>query len=78
MLVLTRKSGESLHIGDDIVITVIEVRRGQVKIGVEAPKSIKVYRKELLDKIKQENIEALRTKNNGLSDLAQQLLKKKK
>lgn len=77
MLVLTRKSGESLYIGDDIVITVIDVRKGQVKIGVEAPKSIKVYRKELLEKIRQQNIESAKTENNGVADLAKQLFKKK-
>jgi carbon storage regulator len=77
MLVLTRKSGESLYIGDDVVITVIDVRKGQVKIGVEAPKSIKVYRKELLEKIRQQNIESAKTENNGIADLAKQLFKKK-
>ena len=77
MLVLTRKSGESLYIGDDIVITVIDVRKGQVKIGVEAPKSVPVYRKELLEKIRNQNIESAKTGSNGVADLAKQLFKKK-
>lgn len=76
MLVLTRKSGESLYLGDDIIITVVDVRKGQVKIGVSAPDSVKIYRKELYEKIKKENIEAARIGNNGVADLARQLKKK--
>lgn len=77
MLVLTRKSGESLYIDDDIKITVIEVRKNQVKIGVDAPKSMKVFREELLEKIKKQNIESIKTENDGVADLAKHLSKKK-
>lgn len=76
MLVLTRKSGESLYLGDDIIITVVDVRKGQVKIGVNAPDSVKIYRKELYEKIKRENIEAAKIGNNGVADLAKQLKNK--
>ncbi len=75
MLVLTRKSGESLYLGDDIIITVVDVRKGQVKIGVSAPDSVKIFRKELYEKIKRENIEAARIGNNSVADLVKQLKK---
>jgi len=77
MLVLTRKSGESLIIGDDVVITVVEIRGGQVKIGVEAPNSITIYRKELFEKIKQENMNAVNTEGNRIVALARHFTEKK-
>jgi len=48
ILVLSRKRGERIHIGEDIVITVVDVDRGKVRIGVEAPRDVPVYRQELL------------------------------
>ncbi|MDA8168211.1 MAG: carbon storage regulator CsrA [Nitrospiraceae bacterium] len=56
MLVLTRKSKEAVKIGNDIIITVIEVKRNQVRLGIEAPAGVRVYRKELYEKIMKENI----------------------
>jgi carbon storage regulator len=47
MLVLTRKAGESIVVGDDIVVTVLEIRGGQVRLGVEAPRDISVHRSEV-------------------------------
>lgn len=55
MLILSRKIDEKIRIGDDIVITLIEVHGEQVKIGVEAPKHVKVFRQEVLDAIQTEN-----------------------
>lgn len=52
MLILTRKTGESLLIGDDIEITVLSVRGGQVKLGVKAPKNVAVHREEIYQRIK--------------------------
>lgn len=49
MLALSRKEFESIVIGDDIVVTVLSVDGGQVRIGIEAPKSINIVREELLD-----------------------------
>ncbi len=56
MLVLTRKISESIKIGDDITITVIDINATHVKLGIDAPSALKIYRKELYDKIKSENI----------------------
>ncbi|WHX40221.1 carbon storage regulator CsrA [Mesobacillus sp. AQ2] len=58
MLVLTRKNGETIKIGDDIEITVISSKNDQVKIGINAPKNIEIFRKEVLDQIQSENEEA--------------------
>ncbi|MCX8083866.1 MAG: carbon storage regulator CsrA [Calditerrivibrio sp.] len=63
MLVLTRKIGESLIIGDDIEIKIVDVNVKSVKIGIEAPKSVTVYRKEIYEAIKQENIQATDQEN---------------
>jgi carbon storage regulator len=58
MLVLARKVGQSIIINDNIELLVIEVRGDQVRLGIEAPRSIPVHRKELLEQIKAENIKA--------------------
>ncbi len=55
MLILTRKLGESVIIGDDVKITVVEVNKQQVKLGVDAPKNIIIHREEVYLKIKEEN-----------------------
>lgn len=58
MLILSRKVDEKIKIGDNITITLIEVRGDQVKIGVEAPKNVKVFRQEVFNAIQTENKEA--------------------
>lgn len=58
MLVLTRKNGESIKIGDEIEITIISSKNDQVKIGINAPKNIDVFRKEIIDQIQSENEQA--------------------
>jgi carbon storage regulator len=58
MLVLTRKNGESIKIGDNIEITIISSKNDQVKIGINAPKNVEVFRKELYDQITTENQQA--------------------
>ncbi|MDP0255041.1 carbon storage regulator CsrA [Glaesserella parasuis] len=52
MLILTRKIGESLLIGDDVEITVLSIRGSQVKLGMKAPKEISVHREEIYQRIK--------------------------
>ena len=58
MLVLARKVGQSIVISDNIELLVIEVRGDQVRLGINAPKSIPVHRKELYEQIKAENARA--------------------
>ena len=55
MLILSRKIDQKIRIGDDISLTIIEIRGDQVKIGVEAPKNVKVFRQEVFDEIQKEN-----------------------
>ena len=59
MLILTRKFGESVLIGNDISITILSVRGNQVKLGVEAPKEVSVHREEIYQRIKQMQDEQL-------------------
>ncbi len=56
MLVLTRKLGEAINIGEDITITVLEVRGNQVRLGIQAPQTVIIHRRELYEKIKSENL----------------------
>ena len=56
MLVLTRKSEESFRIGDDVKVTVLSIRGNQVQIGISAPPDVRIYRGEVYDRIKAENI----------------------
>ena len=54
MLILTRRVGESLMIGDDIVVTVLSTRNGDARIGINAPLGVSVYREEVYEKIKKQ------------------------
>ena len=58
MLVLTRKVKESITIGNNITVTVLEIRGNQVRVGIEAPKSIPINRTEIYESIAQENVKA--------------------
>lgn len=66
MLVLTRKINETIKIGDDIEIRIIEVKGDAVRIGIEAPKSVDIYRGELLLSISETNTEAINNLDNEL------------
>ncbi|SVB93368.1 uncharacterized protein METZ01_LOCUS246222 [marine metagenome] len=61
MLVLTRKVGESIQINEDVKITVIEVKGKNIRLGIDAPKTTKIYREEVFLKIKEENKSASST-----------------
>lgn len=54
MLILTRKEGESLRLGDDIVVTVVGVKGGAVRIGVSAPREVAVHREEVYERVQKE------------------------
>lgn len=58
MLVLTRKTGETILIGSDITITILEVRGDSVKIGINAPRSVAVHRGEVMNEVAVENLSA--------------------
>ncbi|MBN2289787.1 MAG: carbon storage regulator CsrA [Candidatus Glassbacteria bacterium] len=69
MLILTRKQGESVAIGDDIQVTVVEIQGKQVKLGVKAPREIAVHRQEIYEKIQEENIRAAQISQADLDRL---------
>lgn len=71
MLVLTRKKEETILIGDDIEILIVDVGEDRVKIGINAPKNIKIVRKELLEQIKKENMESTEVKELEISKLTE-------
>ena len=56
MLILTRRVGESLRIGDEVSVTVLGIKGSQVRIGVNAPKSVSVHREEVYDRINEEKL----------------------
>ena len=74
MLVLSRKVGESIRIGDDIVVMVTSIEGDKVRLGIEGPREVPIHREELYQKIKRENLKAA---SIGLDD-AEFVLKKLK
>ena len=76
MLVLARKLNEIIMIGDQVEISVVDIRGDQVKIGIKAPKHVKIYRQEVYRAIQQENIEAIKSKPDLIPQL-DKLLKQK-
>ena len=77
MLILTRKLNESIMIGDQIEISIVDIRGDQVKLGIKAPKNIKVYRQEVYRAIQQENIEAVKSRPESVFPLENLLDKSK-
>ncbi len=73
MLVLTRKAGEGIAIGDDITIKIIEMKGGGVRIGIDAPQDKKIYRQEVYDRISNENKEAAQWNPADLDALSMNL-----
>lgn len=74
MLVISRKPGERVCVGDDVIVTVLEVTGSTVRLGIEAPDEVRIYRHEIWEAVKQENqaaadtsITALPTSNDGIS-----------
>jgi carbon storage regulator len=69
LLILTRRVGESIVVGDDIVLTVFEVRGDAVRIGIEAPRSVKVNRKEIYEEIQRSNAQAVSSSDDAVDAL---------
>ena len=75
MLVLSRKPGEAIRIGDDIEISVIEVRGDTVRIGINAPRNVPVFRMELLAEVAKTNLESVKAAPQAM-DVLQTLLRR--
>ncbi len=78
MLILTRKLGESITIGDDIKITVLGIHGRQVRLGVIAPPKVVVHREEIFKKIQEENKKAAEAERKDVTHLAKEISKTKK
>ena len=77
MLVLTRKVGESINIGNNIKVTIINMDGGQVRLGIDAPRDVIVHREEVYIKILEENRQAAKTSTLDLKTIASNWKKKK-
>lgn len=77
MLVLTRKLGEGIVIDDDVTITIVEMKGGNVRIGIDAPRSKKIYRQEVYDRIVEENREAAQWNMLDLEKISDNLIVRK-
>ncbi len=69
MLVLTRRHGESVRIGPDIRVTVVAMTGGQVRIAIDAPDEVSIFREELFEKVASANVEAASKAKNMISGL---------
>lgn len=76
MLVLSRKPGESLRVGEDIRITVVSTASGQVRIGIEAPADVEILREEVYERIAEANQEAAKTSGEAPRNVLPPNLKK--
>jgi carbon storage regulator len=72
MLVLSRQKEETIMIGDNIEITIVDIRGDKVRLGITAPQNIPVHRKEVYDAIKQENKQAANIKLEDITDTSTQ------
>lgn len=72
MLILTRKVGESINIGNDIKITIVSLDKGQARIGIDAPKDVIIHREEIYNKIVEENKLSLKTTKVDLKAVAKE------
>ncbi|NLD49168.1 MAG: carbon storage regulator CsrA [Clostridiaceae bacterium] len=69
MLVLTRKKDQTIVIGDNIEVTILDIQGDQVRVGIKAPKSVSVHRKEIYEEIQEENRKAAQFKGTSLNDI---------
>ncbi len=70
MLVLSRKINQSIIIGDDIEIMLVDIRGDQIKLGINAPKNVKIFRKEVYEDIENQNLEASKYTSKEIDVLA--------
>jgi len=77
MLVLSRKTDEAIRIGENIIIRVLAVKDGQIKLGIEAPKELRVFRSEIYDQVQRQNQVAAQADKNSVMQVAAQLAKLK-
>lgn len=73
MLVLTRRGGERIQIGEEIVLEVLEVRQGQVRLGIQAPAHVRIYREEVARQIREENQRAAVSEPTAMGSLVARL-----
>lgn len=66
MLILTRRSGESLYLGDNIKVTVLSIQGKQIKLGLDVPREMTVYREEIYKRVQEQNKQALESKDDDL------------
>ena len=78
MLVLSRQRDETIMIGDEVEITVVDIRGDKVRLGINAPRTIQVHRKEGYDAIQQENAEAANVQLDDLNGLDQHVKSKQR
>lgn len=78
MLVLTRKRNQSIMINDNIELTIIDIQGDQVRVGINAPKDVKVFRKEVYVEMTEENKQASNVTMDALSMLKSAIMKQKK
>ena len=75
MLILSRKKGQKLIINDNIEVIIIDSDNGVVKLGVNAPKNITIYREEIYKELKKANLDSQETQINSLNDFLKDLQK---
>jgi carbon storage regulator len=75
MLILTRKLGESIKVGDDIKITLLDIKGKYIRIGIEAPRNVSVHREEVYQLIQEQNIEASVHEHDKATEILERLQK---
>jgi carbon storage regulator len=73
VLVLTRRPGESIMIGDDVVVTVLDVRGDVVRVGIKAPRSVQVHREEVYRELQKANLDAASPSEHAVEALSEML-----
>jgi carbon storage regulator len=70
MLILTRKIGEEITIGEQVTVKVLAIQEGQVKIGIVAPRELKIFRREIYEQIQQQNVAATKIEKSSVAKAA--------